>query len=139
MVADKFPNGLIGLIGLNPNGPIGPRTIRTIRTIKMVAGEFPNGLIGLIGLNPNSPIGPNRHSKPCTLLTTPICCQKGCRCGLSQKKHPRDSTRSTARGCLLFGIGRRCALITTNSQQIHNKFRMADRPDQPSASAVLRA
>ena len=24
MVADKFPNGLIGLIGPNPNGPIGP-------------------------------------------------------------------------------------------------------------------
>ena len=24
MVADKFPNGLIGPIGLNPNGPIGP-------------------------------------------------------------------------------------------------------------------
>ena len=23
MVADKFPNGLIGPIGLNPNGPIG--------------------------------------------------------------------------------------------------------------------
>ena len=28
MVADKFPNGLIGLIGLNPNGLIGLRTIR---------------------------------------------------------------------------------------------------------------
>ena len=24
MVADKFPNGLIGPIGLNPNGLIGP-------------------------------------------------------------------------------------------------------------------
>ena len=24
MVADKFPNGLIGPIGLNPNGPNGP-------------------------------------------------------------------------------------------------------------------
>ncbi len=24
MVADKFPNGLIGLIGPNPTGPIGP-------------------------------------------------------------------------------------------------------------------
>ncbi len=24
MVADKFPNGLIGPIGLNPIGPIGP-------------------------------------------------------------------------------------------------------------------
>ena len=30
MVADKFPNGLIGLIGLNPNGLIGLRTIGTL-------------------------------------------------------------------------------------------------------------
>ena len=36
MVADKFPNGLIGLIGLNPiglTGPIGLRIIKTIRTL----------------------------------------------------------------------------------------------------------
>ena len=75
MVTDKCPNGLIGLNGLNPIGLIDP--------------------IGLMGPNPNGlsgPIGPNRHSRPCTLLST--------------------------------------------TQFV---VRMADRPDQPSASAVLRA
>ena len=41
MVADKFPNGLIGLIGLNPNG------LRTIRTIRR-GYHFPIFLIFLI-------------------------------------------------------------------------------------------
>ena len=68
MVTDKFPNGLIGLnptgpnglIGLNPTGPNGP------------IGLNPNGLIGL-----NGPIGPNRHSRPCTLLSTPDLLSEG--------------------------------------------------------------
>ena len=34
MVADKFPNGLIGPIGLNPNGLIGLIGLRIIRTIR---------------------------------------------------------------------------------------------------------
>ena len=62
MVADKFPNGLIGPIGPNPNGLIGP-----------------------IGPNPIGPIGPNRHGSPCTLLSTPDLLLEGVRLGLSQK------------------------------------------------------
>ena len=34
MVADKFPNGLIGPIGLDPNGLIGLIGLRIIRTIR---------------------------------------------------------------------------------------------------------
>ena len=61
----------------------------------MVTDKCPNGPIGLSGPNPNGlsgPIGPNRHSRPCTLLST-----------------------------TLFVV------------------KMANRTDQPSASAVLRA
>ena len=41
---------------------------------------------------------------------------KGVRCGASQKKTPRDSTRSTARGVLLLGNATDCAF----SQEIKN-------------------
>lgn len=59
------------------------RTIGTIGTIKMIADKFPNGLIGL---NPNGPIGPNRHSRPCTLLSTPYLLLEGGRYNARQKK-----------------------------------------------------
>jgi hypothetical protein len=53
MVADKYPNGLIGLIGLNPIGP--------------------NGLIGLNGLNPIGLIGLNPSNTPPPLVTALLC------------------------------------------------------------------
>ena len=36
----------------------------------MVTDKFPNGLIGLNPTGPIGLIGPNRHSRPCTLLST---------------------------------------------------------------------
>ena len=71
MVTDKCPNGLIGLNGLNPIGLIDP-----------------NGLSG--------PIGPNRHSRPCTLLSTPDLLSEGCRVLHSAKMPPMGSTRCTS-------------------------------------------
>ena len=73
MVADKCPTGPIGL---NPTGPIG------------LIGPNPNGLSG--------PIGPNRHSRPCTLLSTPDLLSEGCRVLHSAKMPPMGSTRCTS-------------------------------------------
>ena len=47
MVADKFPNGLIGPIGLNPNGLIGLIGLMIIRTI---------GIDGIDGIDGQYPI-----------------------------------------------------------------------------------
>ena len=87
MVADKFPNGLIGLIGLRIIGTIG--TIRTIKTIKVVTDKFPNGLNGPIGLNPIFPINSTSISKINLLL-------EGCRVLHSAKMPPMGSTRYTS-------------------------------------------
>ena len=58
MVADKFPNGLIGPIGLDPNGLI--------------------GLIGLIGLGIIRTIRRGYHFPRIPPLLAPLnCCQKG--------------------------------------------------------------
>ena len=62
----------------------------------MVADKFPNGLIGPIGLNgligPIVPILPIFPINSTSISTTPICCQKGCRCGLDMKKPRMGST-----------------------------------------------
>ena len=63
----------------------------------MVADKFPNGLIG--------PIGPIVPRIPPQLARNNLL-SEGVRLGLSQKKTPRDSTRSTARGVLLLAMGR---------------------------------
>ena len=81
----------------------------------MVADKFPNGPIGLIGLNPSGPIGPNRHSRPCTLFsTTQFVVRRVADVAYRKRSILGIVLKRTARGCLLFGIGRRCALITTN-------------------------
>ena len=70
MVADKFPNGLIGPIGLDPNGLIGPIGLRIIRTIRR-GYHFPR-------------IPP--------LLAPLNCCQKGLGLVYHKRRSPRDST-----------------------------------------------
>ena len=85
MVADKFPNGLIGLIGLDPNGLIGLIGLRIIRTIRR-GYHFPR-------------IPP--------LLAPLICCQKGLDLAYRKSEHPRIVLKRTASGAQLFGIGQR--------------------------------
>ena len=66
MVADKFPNGLIGPIGLDPNGLI--------------------GLIGLIGLRIIRTIRRGYHFPRIPPLLAPLnLLSEGVRFGLSQK------------------------------------------------------
>ena len=79
MVADKFPNGLIGPIGLNPNGLIGPIGLRIIRTI----GSMRRGYHFPINF---------------TSISTTISCQKGLDVVHLKSNHPGIVLKRTAQG-----------------------------------------
>ena len=95
------PNGLNG-----PNGQV--KELREVSELR----EFSNNTIMLITrvdvLLEDVVLMYRYHIKETNLLSEVV------RCDTSQKRLPRDSTRSTARGSLLFGMCRRLRLITTN-------------------------
>ena len=62
-----------------------------------------NGLSGLNGLN-LSAVGVDFYDR---LAVAANLLSKGVRCGLSQKKTPRDSTKTYSPRGLAFGMGRR--------------------------------
>ena len=63
-----------------------------------------NGLSGLNGLNFRMSAGAAFYA---TLAVAANLLSKGVRCGLSQKKTPRDSTKTYSPRGLAFGMGRR--------------------------------
>ena len=91
MVADKFPNGLIGL---NPNGLNGHNGLIGLRTIRRGYHSH------IFPIFPIFPINSTSFSE-INLLS------EGVRLGLSQKKTPRDSTLTYSPRGLTFWDGPR--------------------------------